>query len=419
MKPDLRTMLRERAHDVVAVPPGLLDPPSVIDAPSHVRPPRGWRWAGALAAAAAIVAGAIGLAVTQNDRGDGPARPAAPPAPSVATTPSPHTPATSSALQPSRCSAAVPASWKLALETHTVSVSGKRFTPLAVDAAGRVIADQAADAAAPSSHQLVLITTGGTVRPLWSAAAPPSWNGMRLADASASGDWVAFAVLVGGRPTGGQGPTEIDLVNSRTHTARTLRPTFPGDATIVLGPVIAGGGVFWTLIDAGQGLSTGRVYRYDLGTGHTKVVDSGYVTAPQVIGGGIYWSKNGAAVTYRAGTLPPGYTVSPTGKNRALATDGTTYAWGGSTSSGDIETQAWRAGAPGPVRLGVPGDAVGVTGSFVWTSDGVVLDTRTGATVRISRSTDPPVAAGRTAAVPLAHGAIAVVDVSALPGLGC
>jgi hypothetical protein len=138
-----------------------------------------------------------------------------------------------------------------------------------------------------------------------------------------------------------------------------------------------------------------------------------------VIGDGIYWSKNGATVSYRAGTLPPGYALSPSGKNRALATDGTTYAWGAFTASGDIEMQGWRAGEPGPVPLGVGGDAVAVTGSLVWTSDGAVLDTRTGATVRLTRSTDPPVAAGRTAAVPLAHGAIAVVDVTTLPGLNC
>jgi hypothetical protein len=365
-------------------------------------------WLPAVAAAAAVVVVAAGVIIgIRATRSNPPAHHSPRPTP----TSLPNT------LHTARCVTAVPASWQRAITTGTVREPGTKLVPRAVDDNGDVIADRAADVAVPQTHQLVLITQTHKVRVLYDTAPPASWNGMRIGTLSTEGDWVAFAVLVRAS-SGGQGPAQVELANTVTGETRTLRPTQPNDATIVLGPVVAAGSVFWTELEMSRGLAYGPVYRYDIGTRTRHVVANGVASTVLRSGEGIYWEKTGTVVTARRGTQPPGFDLRDALlKDAPVFTSGDTSVWQDVTSMQAIS--GWRRGMSHsttvvPERLG--GLLAGMTGSFVWWEGGVA-DVRTGATAPLGGAA--VVAGAHTVALQEGTAAVAVVDTGSLPGLHC
>jgi hypothetical protein len=363
-------------------------------------------WLPALAAAAVVLVAAGVILGIRATRSTPPTHPS----------PRPTHPSDAHALHAVRCVTPLPPSWRRAISDGTVSEAGKKLVPLAVDDAGDVLADRAADVAIPHTHQLVVITRAGKIRVLYDNTPPASWNGMRLGPVSTEGDWVAFALEVQA-VSGGQGPVQVELANIRTGATRTLHPTLPNSAMIVLGPTVSGGYVYWTELDMANGHDYGPIYRYDIATRTRRIVATHATTQVLRSGGGVYWERNGAVVTGRRGTEPPGFDLpAALLKDLPVRSSGDSYVWQDPSSIQAIS--GWQPGMAHsttvvPQRSG--GRLTGITAGLVWW-DGGVADLRTGASARIDGAL---VAGGNTAAVQVGRSGLSVVDTATLPELHC
>lgn len=376
--------------------------------PAHAAQPAR-RWLPVLAAAMAVAIVAAGVALGVHFRhSNKPAHPK--PTPTTSSLPAPAT------LHALRCTVPVPEAWRGAIAAGTVSIAGRKLIPLAVTDAGDVLADEAAAVALPHTHKLVLVTRAGTVRTLYGKQPPASWNGMRIGDVSTEAGWAAFGLLVQAQ-SGGQGPVQIELVNLSTGAQRTLRPTAPNDVTIVLGPALADGAVYWIEMDNGQGLQTGRVYRYDISTGRRAQVDHGVVFGPLSSDGRVYWLNKDIVEQGRTpSSLPAGFDLAAAVREDApLLVDGPTYAWLDTATMSSIKAATGGAGPITAVPADHGGRPTGLTGDLLWWGD-AVLDLGTGAAVDVG---DLVLARGHTAAAELSGGRITVFDTSGLPPLHC
>jgi hypothetical protein len=395
---DLRAMLRERVRDVDAVPAGLLDPPGVSDAPHRRARSGGWRWP---AVAAALVVAAAGVIIAIRGGVGAAPRPAGPASPSPTPTVSPTE--VDGALRPLTCTTQLPAAWQAVLARF--DSAGGRVLTVAPD--GTVLRDVVAH----GGEKLVADTASGS-RTLFQAPATQHGAPVRIGDAATDGTWVVFTVLFG--QGGGQGPVQIDAVRLTGGTVQVIRPTTATDPTIVLGPVLYDEAVYWTQIDAGQGLTTGPLSRYELSSRKTSVLAQGQLSGPLAAGGGLYWDDGSRLVTYRAGTLPPGYTPTPS-KAWGLFRDGDTYAWTDPTSTAAL---LWRPGLSAPAPL-IPSGAtvLGVVGRYLFWSGGV-LDTSTGANARVPFAVTAVYAVDGKEVLAGADGALPL-NVAGLPDLRC
>jgi hypothetical protein len=411
----LRSTLTGRAESVQDARPFV----APARAPRRIRP-----WVPALAAAAVVIVVAagvwIGVRLTHSSR---PVHP----------TPTPN------GLHAVRCMVPLPNAWQSAIAAGTVTVAGHTVTPLAIDAAGDVIASEPTAKRVryirqlvPYAYRLVLITAEGSIRTLYDTSPPEAWGGMRIAGVSVERDWVAFAVNVGAA-SGGQGPVQLDVLNSATGDVRVIRPG-PLDPTIVLGPAILHGSVYWTDILAGQALEYGPLYRYDIATGHRVVLDRHATSGPMVTGDAVYWghgAKDGDKIT-SAGhgqPLPPDFDIAAAFGHEPV-TDGRTVAWIDPITMARI--MAWQPGMAAPVVV-VPqrrsGNYVdGVTGHFLWwrswRGSSAVVDLRTGAAVHLDLPSTMGggirvLVSGHLAVLPLAGSQLAFVDTAELPPLTC
>jgi hypothetical protein len=397
-------------------------------------------WLAPLAAAAAVAAIVASVVAVEHESAGRHAQPATRPPTSTPTTggSTTTTPPAPRMLQSFRCTLHSPQNWERAITAATVSTHGRQVTPLAVDGGGQVLADEAstqtigyAGSTVPYSHDLVLVTASGKIRRLWTASSPASWDGRRIGAVSTDGNWVAFAVLVGAA-SGGQGPEQIELANTATGATRTVRSTAPGDATIVLGPLVSGGSVYWTEIRAGQGLNYGPLYAYDIATGKRTIADEEQATSgPYLADGVVAWTDNKGVVW--AGRRPP---VQPAGfhlaaaiaKSSPLLINGSTYAW--QDLSNMLAIRASRPASGDTVTAvprGLGGALAGLTGDYVWWNGqggAWVINLRTGAAGQVSAVGSalpgyPVIASGHTAVLRLAGGRLAVLDTAKLPSLHC
>jgi hypothetical protein len=138
----------------------------------------------------------------------------------------------------------------------------------------------------------------------------------------------------------------------------------------------------------------------------------------------LYWTRNGELVSYRPGTLPPGYTVSPKFATSRVFTDGDTMAWTDPTTIDSVSM--WSPDLPRPVtvvRGTVPTYAVAYLGRDVfWVGNGDlhVTDIITGATVLLS--TEPlatALARDGILALYLPGSGLTILDGENLPPITC
>jgi hypothetical protein len=376
-----------------------------------VRPPR--RWPTVLAAAAVVLAVAVGVTIGLHLRG-------------TTTHSRPHhTPSPpADSITPVQCTTATPQSWQTALAAGTVSVHGQTLKVLATTASGDVLADEAAAVPAPFTHKLVLVTGQGSIRTVYGLAPPSSWHGMRIGPVSTEGDWVAFALDVQA-VSGGQGPVQIDLANLKTGETRVVRPTTPTDETIVFGPVLANGAVYWTQIRAPEGLSYGPLIRYDISTGRRGVLDAHASSAPLLVDGLIAWKSGNDVRSERPGVITPhGFDIKAAiDSDSPLFTDPDTGVWQDPVDMTSILAAGSTPITVVPGRLG--GHLGGLTGYIVWWSGagGVhAADLRSGAAVVLpgtDRGHGFVTAAGNTAGIQVANNRVAVMDATHLPPLTC
>ena len=378
------------------------------EAPEPLRatePPRRPTWWPLLAAAAVVLAVAALAFVV---RGNGGGKHQMPP---VHRGPTP-------VLHPQACTVPQPARWHEALGVN--QLHGLRVLGVTTD--GAVLAARA------DRPQVVLVRRDGSQTPLYAAPRSVPDGDVRVGSASADGDWTVISLIAGG----GQGALDgIVAVNVTSLAVRTVRSLLLGTLPIVQEPVVLDGVVYWS-----EGLSVGpdHVYAYDLATRQRRTLDHSPtldISGPVELGGGVYWTKGNRVVTYRAGKLPPGFTVL-TGKSYGgLVTSGDRQAW--VQQVGQRFTVKMRIGNGDPVTmldpLADPVRVTGIAGPYLLVGTDV-LDTRTGATTRL---TTPAYQAftnvggnGSTIAVSFTLGSgpsvtsmLSILDIAKLPGLHC
>lgn len=398
----LRDMLHERAGDITALPPRLTHPgqlPHVdgaelldLGAPHHSA--RSSRWL--LAAAVAVIIAIAGTVLGIRHLADHDPRPAAPNtvtptgAPTTTTStsasPPPKPASYPNGLHPLACFTNLPPAWQRFLAGP--SPEGGDSQPVALTSSGGVISIVSSG----WRQKLILDSPGHTPRVLFTNSGADS-NGERtgVLDVSSAANWVVFEYMYG-YGQGGPGPVQIEAVDLNTGAIQVVRPTTQNDATIVPGIVLFHGVVYWAEIDAGQGLSTGRVVGFNLSSRRSRVLDSGNVTAPIVESGGLYWGKGSKIVTYRAGQLPPGYRVLPMKSSSGLASSAGVDAW---LSPSENSIRMWHKGLAASVTV-LSGKHVlqlnGLSGHFLfWSRSGsgsYVMDTRTGAAAPLPANED-------------------------------
>lgn len=279
----LRDMLHERAGDIATLPPRLAHPDQLADtgttelldlAAPH-RPGHTSRWL--LAAAVVLIVAIAGTVVGLRSLADHP-RPAAPntvtptSAPTVApSSPSP-TPTTShhlsevDGLHAASCTVPLPAAWQHAIDAGTVTLPGYTLHALAMSPSGTVVAD----ASQGHQHKLVLVDPDGSIRTLYASRNPSTWGEVDFGWAAFSGDQVAFTVLIQSHQ-GGPGPTQIDLIDTRTGAITVVRPSGATDGSIVNGVAQRAGKIYWTESVVG----TVTAHEYDIDTRSARSITAG------------------------------------------------------------------------------------------------------------------------------------------------
>lgn len=204
-------------------------------------------------------------------------------------------------------------------------------------------------------------------------------------DVSVAGNSVVIGASFGKDGTLDSGaPREIVVVDTHTGARTELRRT-PEDRRITEGGFASlDGVVYWD--DYPRGATKQEVvHAYDITTKTDRVVYHGRaVGVVQSSAAGVWWS--GTALHPDRGARLPGPVAQGAGTNEArsrLVSDGTAWAWPAG------KTIYWWAPGSQLVRTAIPRPAVlGVAGPLVFFGTGNdwllhVLDTRTGATVRI------------------------------------
>lgn len=403
----LRSTLAGRADTITYGPPWA-GTDSLATAPG---PSRNRRWMAVAAAAAAVIvigAGVVALRDT-NRRSTPPATntpsptqpaptPTADPTPTGSPSPTRTTTLPTKVTELASCATALPNAWTNALQNSVVNVGGRTVWPLAVapDKSLVVLRD---DGVTPGSKREVMyVAPGGASSVVYNVKNPDNTT---VLFARVSGPWLVLALQNAPRPPkntvpgntsiGVQGIVVVNLENlsakliAGTDTALTAGFTGPSTQSMA----VSDGIVYWDE-EKSYGDATGTLKSYNLSTGAQSDAYKGkigYVTANAA---GVGWRDYNTssfvfAVRYQ---LPPVVRNAMAAFSEyRLHTDGTNYAWLGSST----DVYWWKPGLAKPVHLKLPtgvaintddmGGSVSVVGHLVIPSAGsaMVIDMQTGA----------------------------------------
>lgn len=423
----LRAALRAGAELITVEPAAVPDASRVEERPVTRAQQRRARLVWAVAAAVIVVAVAA-LAVGLRARPD-----KAPPVHRPTVSPTGTTPSATPSgsrtvtgpavggIHPASCAAANGASWTTtpvtAPDAPRYDITGE-LALAGVDSHGSaVLVEQTRPnrvlLAAPSGHPTPL-------RRLYTAPlAVPGQGDARIGSGMVDGNWSVFSIITGG----GQGaPAGIEAVNTVSGAVQDVRDTSLGTELILSAPVVVNGVVYWS---ENRNTGAGHIYAYDLATGTRRTLETGPDFGPFTVGGGVYWGDGThpkQVVTYRAGTLPPGYAVAYATR-ASVVRAGDLVAW-------NRGTQIVVRRGSGPAVAVVAGTPVALVDDYLVYRHGTaamsVLDLRTGATLALPEPGPFGLAAaggaGTLAANTLgAHGGsnVTLVHVTTVPRLRC
>lgn len=284
------------------------------------------RWLPVLAAAAAVVLLAVGLAVGPRLVGnDHPAHPN----PTRSGTPGPTTPHPTATPAPvaTACVTPLPAAWRQAIQNSRVDLGAMAATLDDVAPDGTLVVSRDFGVTPGSARDIVLVSPGKAPRVVYRVTDPDRYD----ATAALDGHWLMIAINSRGRAPANTvsnfpPPTIYRLLLRDLNTGTTRQiasaPQGSGAAQVPLieAFTVLDGRVYWTYRSS-YGSPTGVVRSYDPRTGKNTTVYRGSLSDyPQVTSAGIG--------SYVAPVLPAqvAENLDPTNP-LAVGTDGRAWAW--------------------------------------------------------------------------------------------
>jgi hypothetical protein len=413
----LRTMLRQRAHDVDAVPSHLLRPDELAgDEVVDLAPRRRHNTIQLIAASVVAVLALAGALVGLRHLG-GHGTPTGSPTSTSSTPPV--------EADGRECRAILPAAWRTAFTATVALGSPGSSTVLGVSDTGAALISRDVG----STHDVVLVQPGGGPATVLQVPA-----NLEAYTGGLYGSYAVVPLYWAPNSTVTSTVMRLDVINLHTGVVTRIAGTSTAARTsgqhVVDGAVVLDGAVYY---DRRTDASHGVLMKYDLRTGRTSTAYSGPVGtggAPvRASAAGVVVADPGGGFTLRVRVSLPPAVAGRIGQSAITAgTDGTAYAWF------DQLKQTINWWTPGQAvrtlraTLGQPdGDdtipRVDVAGPYVFYSGPQlqVVDTRTGAVATLPNVV---VASGGdyVGTYVTAHHSSAqagVVDTSTLPALTC
>lgn len=372
----IRDTLRERHDDITTAP--ALD----LALQDRRRP----RWIAGVAAAAAVAAVAVVITVLPSAHHAPPAGRGSPSPRITSPNPSPSP----SPVVPQSCRTTLPRAWQQAFVGGQLDLGGIGAAPSSVTADGTIVAVRDGGFTPGSPRDVLLLRPGKPAQPVYQVPDPDQ---LVVQSADLVGDKLVVALMESGRPPRGEEPGDSPLPNIRKLVVVDLRTgqqhvvasmSGPNDRPFIDASIVLDGRVYW---DERASFTSDRgvIKSYGLHAGDVRSEYSGKVIefatySPAGIG-------DGTDVYVRA-TLPAPVAAGLDSKHPLLVTtDGSAYAW----QIGAHEIGWWAPGQSRPSYVRVPeklddnyaGELV-VSGHFVFTVNGTMIDVRTGAEAPIA-----------------------------------